>query len=125
MSKAIDLESSWLEVLESEFEAPYMKQLKAFLADEINAHKTLLPKPLLWFNALNTTPLHDIKVVILGQDPYPTIGHAHGLCFSVLPEVKPLPKSLQNIKLQYSPSFFPCLNSYTNQDDFSIVMRKL
>lgn len=97
MSQPIDLESSWLEVLQSEFEAPYMKQLKAFLSDELNAKKTLLPKPSLWFNALNTTPLHDVKVVILGQDPYPTPGHAHGLCFSVMPEVKPLPKSLQNI----------------------------
>jgi uracil-DNA glycosylase len=56
-----------------------------------------LPKPSLWFNALNSTPLHKVKVVILGQDPYPTIGHAHGLCFSVMPEVSPLPKSLVNI----------------------------
>ena len=97
MTQPIELESSWLEVLQNEFEAPYMKQLKTFLTDEINAKKTLLPKPSLWFNALNSTPLHDVKVVILGQDPYPTLGHAHGLCFSVMPEVKPLPKSLQNI----------------------------
>jgi len=97
MLKLIDLDTSWLEVLQNEFEAPYMKQLKAFLADEIDAKKTVLPEPTLWFNALNTTPLKDVKVVILGQDPYPTIGHAHGLCFSVMPEVKPLPKSLLNI----------------------------
>ncbi|MDH5426474.1 MAG: uracil-DNA glycosylase, partial [Gammaproteobacteria bacterium] len=50
-----------------------------------------------WFNALNTTPLDKVKVVILGQDPYPTPGHAHGLCFSVLPDVRPIPKSLINI----------------------------
>lgn len=97
MSQPIDLEPSWLEALEDEFTSPYMQELKAFLSGEIKNHKMILPKPNLWFNALNSTPLHKVKVVILGQDPYPTIGHAHGLCFSVLPEVKPLPKSLQNI----------------------------
>jgi len=97
MSKPIDLESSWLEVLQEEFEASYMKTLKAYLSEQISQNKTILPKPSLWFNALNSTPLDKVKVVILGQDPYPTIGHAHGLCFSVMPEVKPLPKSLQNI----------------------------
>ena len=56
-----------------------------------------MPRASLWFNALNSTPLTQVKVVILGQDPYPTIGHSHGLCFSVLPNVKPLPKSLLNI----------------------------
>lgn len=97
MSKQIDLDTSWLEPLQSEFEAPYMKTLRTFLTDEMKHNKTILPKPSLWFNALNTTHLKDVKVVILGQDPYPTIGHAHGLCFSVLPDVKPLPKSLLNI----------------------------
>lgn len=97
MTKSIDLDNSWLEPLQDEFDAPYMKQLKTFLTDEINHQKKILPKPSLWFNALNTTRLEDVKVVILGQDPYPTIGHAHGLCFSVLPEVRPLPKSLLNI----------------------------
>ena len=47
--------------------------------------------------SLTTTDLGQVKVVILGQDPYPTPGHAHGLCFSVMPEVKPIPKSLVNI----------------------------
>ncbi len=56
-----------------------------------------MPEPKLWFNALNITPLDSVKVVIIGQDPYPTIGHPHGLSFSVLPDVKPLPKSLYNI----------------------------
>ena len=93
----IKLESSWLNELESEFNKEYMQKLKAFLVNEIKQGKTILPKPKLWFNALNSTPLHKVKVVILGQDPYPTPGHAHGLCFSVMPEVKPLPKSLVNI----------------------------
>jgi len=95
--KKIKLEASWLIHLENEFNQPYMQNLKAFLVNEQAIGKTVLPKPSLWFNALNTTPLDSVKVVILGQDPYPTVGHAHGLCFSALPEVKPLPKSLINI----------------------------
>ncbi len=97
MHNTINLEPSWLFHLQEEFTKPYMQQLKAFLLQEKRAGKTILPKGSLWFNALNSTPLHEVKVVILGQDPYPTVGHAHGLCFSALPEVKPLPKSLINI----------------------------
>lgn len=94
---SIHLEASWLTHLQNEFDQPYMQELRAFLIREKEQGKIILPKGSLWFNALNSTPLDQVKVVILGQDPYPTIGHAHGLCFSVLPEVKPLPKSLQNI----------------------------
>ncbi|MCL4113070.1 UNVERIFIED_CONTAM: hypothetical protein GTU68_049992 [Idotea baltica] len=74
-----------------------MQQLKEFLKQEKHEGKSILPPASDWFNALNSTPFDQLKVVILGQDPYPTIGHAHGLSFSVLPEVKPLPKSLLNI----------------------------
>jgi len=97
MHNNIKLESSWLEALKDEFEKPYMKNLKEFLIQQKREGKTILPKSSLWFNSLNSTPLHDVKVVIIGQDPYPNITHPHGLCFSVLPDVKPLPKSLQNI----------------------------
>ena len=97
MHQNIQLEASWLTQLENEFTQPYMQNLKAFLQQEREAGKNILPKASLWFNALNSTPLSNIKVVILGQDPYPSIGHAHGLCFSALPKVKPLPKSLINI----------------------------
>lgn len=97
MKNTIQLEASWLALLEDEFKKPYMQSLKTFLAQERASGKNILPKTSLWFNALNSTPLHNVKVVILGQDPYPTVGHAHGLCFSVLPEVQPLPKSLLNI----------------------------
>lgn len=93
----IQLDASWLTYLEPEFDQAYMQQLKAFLNAEKLAGKSILPKSNQWFNALNLTPFNQVKVVILGQDPYPTPGHAHGLSFSVLPEVKPLPKSLQNI----------------------------
>lgn len=97
MESQINLDASWLTALEDEFHKPYMKELKAFLLQEKAKGKNILPKASLWFNALNSTPLPEVKVVIIGQDPYPTVGHAHGLCFSVLPEVHPLPKSLQNI----------------------------
>ncbi|BBN58797.1 uracil-DNA glycosylase [Hydrogenovibrio marinus] len=93
----IDLEASWLSKLKQEFDMPYMQQLKAFLLAEKQQGKTILPKGSLWFNALNSTPFDQVKVVVLGQDPYPTPGHAHGLSFSVLPGVSPLPKSLLNI----------------------------
>jgi uracil-DNA glycosylase len=93
----IEIHSSWLEQIGSEFDKPYMQDFKQFLSNEIAQHKSILPDASLWFNALNSTPFEDVKVVILGQDPYPTKGHAHGLCFSALPEVKPLPKSLLNI----------------------------
>lgn len=96
-NQLIQLSPSWLAILEKEFEKPYMQQLKQFLMAEKQAGKQILPKSNLWFNAFNSTPFEQVKVVILGQDPYPTPGHAHGLSFSVLPGVQPLPKSLQNI----------------------------
>ncbi len=97
MSEEIQLQKGWLEVLKDEFDRAYMKDLKQFLLTEKSAGKSILPNSSLWFNALNSTTFDDVKVVILGQDPYPTKGHAHGLCFSVMPDVKPLPKSLLNI----------------------------
>lgn len=89
--------SSWDSHLLPELEKDYMQSLKQFLRAQKAQGKQILPPVDRWFNALNSTPLEQVKVVILGQDPYPTPGHAHGLCFSVLPEVRPLPKSLINI----------------------------
>ena len=97
MNSSIQLDQSWLEQIGDEFDKSYMQELKQFLIDEKAQGKTILPPASLWFNALNSMPFEKLKVVILGQDPYPTQGHAHGLCFSVMPEVKPLPKSLLNI----------------------------
>ncbi|GAA0407758.1 uracil-DNA glycosylase [Cocleimonas flava] len=91
------LEQSWLDKIGEEFDKPYMQELKQFLHNEKAQGKNILPPASLWFNALNNMPFEKLKVVVLGQDPYPTAGHAHGLCFSVLPDVKPLPKSLLNI----------------------------
>lgn len=92
----IQLEESWLEYLEGEFDQPYMKQLRQFLQQEKQQGKVVYPKGNLIFNALNTTPLDQVKVVILGQDPYHGPSQAHGLCFSVLPGVKS-PPSLVNV----------------------------
>lgn len=92
----IDIHPSWKAQLTETLEQPYMAELLGFLDTEIAAGKTILPQPSEWFNALKSTAFDEVKVVILGQDPYPTPGHAHGLCFSVHPDVK-LPKSLVNI----------------------------
>lgn len=88
---------SWQSSLAMEMESAYMLELDAFLISEINNGKVILPEQKNWFNALSSTTPDQVKVVILGQDPYPTPGHAHGLCFSVKANVKPIPKSLVNI----------------------------
>ncbi|OCX52584.1 uracil-DNA glycosylase [Mucilaginibacter sp. PPCGB 2223] len=93
---SIDLEASWLHVLKSEFEQPYMLKLKEFLKAEKAAGYTVYPKGSEIFNAFNTTPFDDVKVVILGQDPYHGPRQAHGLSFSVQKGVD-VPPSLRNI----------------------------
>ncbi|GAA5316194.1 MAG: uracil-DNA glycosylase [Candidatus Pelagadaptatus aseana] len=93
---SVTLEASWLQRLASEFEQPYMQQLKQFLVEEKRAGKVVFPPGDQIFNALDSTPFDRVKVVILGQDPYHGPGQAHGLSFSVPPGVKP-PPSLQNI----------------------------
>jgi len=90
------LNQSWLEHLQPEFDAAYMQQLKLFLKSEKQANKIIYPPGSLMFNALNSTPLDRVKVVILGQDPYHGPGQAHGLSFSVPNGVKS-PPSLVNI----------------------------
>ena len=92
----IKLEPGWKEALREEFDKPYMKVLSEFLRTEKAAGKVIYPPGPLIFNALNSTPLDQVKVVIIGQDPYHGPGQAHGLCFSVQPGV-PAPPSLVNI----------------------------
>ena len=96
MSNDIKLNPSWLEPLRAEFDSPYMAALKAYLVAEKAAGKRIFPKGTEWFRALDLTALEDVRVVILGQDPYHGEGQAHGLCFSVQPGVRP-PPSLVNI----------------------------
>jgi uracil-DNA glycosylase len=97
VNNRVQLDEGWTTLLGQEFDQDYMHSLKVFLRTQKDQGKQIFPHSSLWFNALNTTPPDKVKVVILGQDPYPTPGHAHGLCFSVNPDVKPLPKSLLNI----------------------------
>ena len=94
--RPVQLVDSWLSELQGEFEQPYMQQLRAFMQQEKAAGKTVFPPGRLVFNALNSTPLDQVRVVIIGQDPYHGPGQAHGLSFSVPPGVR-TPPSLQNI----------------------------
>lgn len=86
----------WQVFLDKEFEQPYMQQLKVFLQQQKSQHKVIFPHSSNWFHALEATPLSQVKVVILGQDPYHQPGQAHGLCFSVKPGIA-IPPSLMNI----------------------------
>lgn len=96
MSKPGALHPSWQQVLGQELEQPYMLQLKAFLQAEKAAGKQIYPPGPQIFNAFNHTPFDQVRVVIIGQDPYHGAGQAHGLSFSVQPGVR-LPPSLLNI----------------------------
>lgn len=96
MTDTIKLDASWKAVLAPEFETPRMKTLRSFLLAEKASGKRIFPKGSEWFRALDLTPLDNVRVVILGQDPYHGEGQAHGLCFSVRPGVRP-PPSLVNI----------------------------
>jgi uracil-DNA glycosylase len=91
----VKIEPSWHSVLASEFEQNYMNSLRSFLQAEQRQFRTYPPNSQI-FNAFDLTPFHDVKVVILGQDPYHGVGQAHGLCFSV-PDGVPFPPSLRNI----------------------------
>lgn len=88
--------NDWLPSIEGEFRKPYYKELYQFVKEEYSKHVVYPPSDDI-FNALHLTPLKEVKVLILGQDPYINEHEAHGLCFSVLPEQKKLPPSLQNI----------------------------
>ena len=94
----IKLEDSWKLALQHEFNQPYFVDLVQFVKSEYaKLPGKVFPEGKHIFRALDICSLSKVKVVILGQDPYPTKGHAHGLCFSVEKSVQPLPKSLQNI----------------------------
>lgn len=92
----IRLEPSWKLHLQDEFTKEYMWALKQFLLNEKAAGKVLYPKGSEYFHALDLTPFDQVKVVILGQDPYHGPGQAHGLSFSVRPGVR-IPPSLLNM----------------------------
>jgi len=114
------MEASWLEKLLREFEKPYMKEVEAFLAKEIQMGAKVFPPFELIFNAFCQTPFEDVKVVIMGQDPYHGEGQAHGYSFSVPKGIAP-PPSLQNIfkelkaDLGVNPPGHGCLIDWAKQ----------
>lgn len=110
----------WSEQLAEEFRQPYMASLAQFLAAEEAAGKNIYPPVHQVFNALNSTPLGQVKVVILGQDPYHGPGQAHGLSFSVLPGTRTPPSLVNMFKeirsdLGIRPSAHGCLQAWADQ----------
>lgn len=119
-NRDIQLESSWKAVLQDQFELDYMQSLRRFLLAEKQQGRQIYPAGPDIFNALNSTPFDEVKIVILGQDPYHGPGQAHGLCFSVRPGM-PVPPSLQNIykeihaDLGIAPTRHGCLDTWAAQ----------
>ena len=116
----VQLHESWLSRLDDQFQQPYMKNLREFLVVRKQHRAVIYPAGSQIFNALNTTHFDQVRVVILGQDPYHGPGQAHGLCFSVLPGVR-IPPSLANIyreieaDLGIAPPHHGCLQSWAEQ----------
>ena len=95
-ARVIKLNQSWKSRLHAEFDLEYMKKLRSFLIQQKQLGKKIYPPGDQIFNALNSTPFENTKVVVLGQDPYHQEGQAMGLCFSVPVDIK-IPPSLVNI----------------------------
>ena len=117
---ALKLEPSWKARVGDYLQRPDMQALSEFLRAELKVGKTIYPPPKKIFAALDTTPFDNVKVVIIGQDPYHGPNQAHGLCFSVMPGVA-FPPSLENILKEVQSEFaFPrpdhgCLISWARQ----------
>ncbi len=122
-SSDINIEVSWKEALSQEFNKPYFNQIVSFLKSEIAKGKTIYPPGSLIFKAFELTPFNDVKVVILGQDPYHNPNQAMGLCFSVPKNCK-TPPSLVNIYKEIKADIgldipnHGDLTSWTNQGVF-------
>ena len=116
---AFDLPADWRDALAAETERPEWAELMRFVAAERAAHP-VMPEEADTFNAFRFTPLDRVKVLILGQDPYPTPGVAHGLSFSVRPGT-PIPASLRNIyrelhdDLGIAPAKHGCLTAWAER----------
>jgi len=98
MSKRPQIHESWLNVLYGTFQQPFMQSLRSFLVEEMKSF-SIYPRGNQIFAAFNQTPFNDVRVLILGQDPYHGYGQAHGLSFSV-PDGVPTPPSLRNIFIE-------------------------
>ena len=120
----VRIADSWQKRLQKEFDQPYLARLVAFVKDEY-AHYQVLPKGSQIFHIFNACPFEQVKVVILGQDPYPTPGQYYGVCFSV-PEHTPIPGSLANIYQEIHTDLgLPvptsgCLDKWVEQGVFSM-----
>jgi uracil-DNA glycosylase len=118
--KKVLMEKKWLEILQDEFEQPYMQSLRQFLLSELQNGFKVYPEKNLIFNAFNQTPYDEVKVVIIGQDPYHGPNQAHGLSFSVKENVAQ-PPSLKNIfkelssDLNIQPPIAGCLEPWAKQ----------
>jgi uracil-DNA glycosylase len=106
--------TDWNPVLRGEFDKPYWSELMSFVQAERSRHEVFPPHEDV-FAALHLTPLADVKVLILGQDPYHGPGQAHGLCFSVRPEVR-VPPSLQNIHKELADDVGVTIPDHGNLD---------
>jgi uracil-DNA glycosylase len=113
-----DFPESWRGVLDLERSQPWFQSLESALASRQTAGEVILPERDHLFAALALTPPDQVRAVILGQDPYPTPGHAHGLCFSVQRHVRPIPRSLVTVfrELNADLGIFPpghgCLEAW-------------
>ena len=109
----VKIEPGWKKLLKKEFEQPYFEQMALHLKTEKQQGKIIYPPGAFIFNAFNSTPIDQVKVVILGQDPYHGAGQAHGLCFSVQTGVPP-PPSLINIFKELNEDLGVALPSHGN-----------
>ena len=114
----VKIEQSWKVALAGEFEKPYFASLVRFLRQEKAAGKVIYPPGGQIFRAFELTPVSQVKVVILGQDPYHGVGQAHGLSFSV-PEGVPAPPSLKNIFKEIEADLGVQMSGYPNLESWA------
>lgn len=114
----VKIEQSWKDALAGEFEKPYFASLVRFLREEKAAGKKIFPPGGQIFHAFELTPVSQLKVVILGQDPYHGLGQAHGLSFSV-PEGVPAPPSLKNIFKEIESDMGVNMSGYPNLEKWA------
>ena len=114
----VKIEQSWKDALAGEFDKPYFASLVRFLHEEKSAGHMIFPPGSQIFKAFELTPVKDVKVVILGQDPYHGPGQAHGLSFSV-PENMPAPPSLKNIFKEIESDLGVKMSGYPNLENWA------
>ena len=121
----VKIEQSWKDALAGEFEKPYFASLVRFLREEKAAGKKIFPPGGQIFHAFELTPVSQLKVVILGQDPYHGAGEANGLCFSVNDNIK-IPPSLRNILREINTDldsvFMPLSGNLKNWADQGVLL---